>query len=95
MKILALSVATMFFAAPAFSDEAVVIPNDNGRTVVQEHGLFHDKTTIIEHREPDAVVIPEERHDGTIAPDNGASSGEVGVDIGTHEHLPRPTRTGD
>lgn len=90
MKALAFSVAAFFAAAPAFADEAVVVPDDNGRTVVKEHGLFHDKTTIIDHSKPDTdtVVVPEERHYNS----NGASSGDVGVgvDVETHEHIPPP-----
>lgn len=89
MRILALSVAALFAAAPAFADD-VVVPDDNGRTVIQEHGPVHDKTTIIEHHEPDAVVVPKEHPDVTVSPDHGASSGETGVDVETHEHLPPP-----
>jgi hypothetical protein len=90
MRVLALSVAAFFAAAPALADEAVVVPDDNGRTVIHDRGLLHDKTTIIEHRRPDAVVIPEEHDDVTVSPDNGASSGEVGVDVETREHIVPP-----
>jgi hypothetical protein len=51
---------------------------------------LHDKTTIIDHRKPDTVVVPEEHHNVTVTPDNGASSGEAGVDIETHEHVEPP-----
>lgn len=87
MRSLAFFVAAMFAAGPAFADEAVVVPDDNGKTVIKEHGLFHDKTTIIDHRRPDAdtVVVPDEHS-------NGPSSGDVGVgvDVETHEHIPPP-----
>jgi hypothetical protein len=87
MRALIFSVAALFAVVPAIADEAVVVPDDSGRTVIKEHGLFHDKTTIIEHDRPDAVVVPEERRDETVSPDTGASSGEVGVDVETHEHV--------
>ena len=87
MKALAFSIAALFAVAPAMADEAVVVPDDNGRTVIKEHGLFHDKTTIIDHSQPDAVVVPDDRDHVTVSPDNGASSGEVGVDVRTHEHV--------
>jgi hypothetical protein len=90
MRALAFSVAAFFAVAPAFADEAVVVPDDNGRTVIKEHGLFHDKTTIIDHDRPasDAVVVPEERHYHS----DGASSGDVGVgvDVETHKDVPPP-----
>jgi hypothetical protein len=82
--------AALFVAAPAFADEAVVVPDDNGRTVVREHGLFHDKTTIIDHSKPDtpdAVVVPEDRDELIVTPNDGPSSGEVGVDVETHERV--------
>jgi inosine-uridine nucleoside N-ribohydrolase len=85
MRVLALSIAALFIAVPAFADEAVVVPDDNGRTIVHEHGPFHDETTIIDHRKPE--VVPEEHHDVTITPNDGPSSGEVGVDVETHEHV--------
>jgi hypothetical protein len=92
MRVLALSVAAFLAAAPALADEAIVIPDDNGRTVIHDRGLLHDKTTIIEHRNPDTVVVPEDHDDVTISPDNGASSGEAGVDVDveTHEHIVPP-----
>ena len=93
MRVLALSIVALFAAAPAFADEAVVVPDDNGRTVIHDRGLLHDKTTIIDHRTPDAVVVPDDDDDADeviVSPDNGASSGEVGVDVETHEHLPPP-----
>jgi hypothetical protein len=88
MKALAFSAVALFAIAPAFADEAVVVPNDNGTTVIHEEGKHHDKDVVIEHRKPDAVVVPEERHYDS----NGASSGDVGVgvDVETHEHLPPP-----
>jgi hypothetical protein len=90
MKALAFSVAALFAIAPAFADEAVVVPDDNGRTVIKERGPFHDKTTIIDHRKPDAVVVPEHHPDVTVTPDTGASSGEVGVDVETHGRVVHP-----
>jgi hypothetical protein len=90
MKALAFSLAALFAVTPAIADEAVVVPDDNGRTVIKEHGLFHDKTTIIDHRQPDAVVVPEEHRSVTVTPDNGASSGEVGVDVERHSQVPPP-----
>jgi hypothetical protein len=90
MRALAFTIAAFFAAAPALADEAVVVPDDNGRTVIHERGPLHDKTTIIDHRKPDTVVVPEEHHDVTVTPDNGASSGEAGVDIETHEHVEPP-----
>lgn len=90
MQVLAFSIAALFAIAPAFADDAVIVPNDNGQTVIHDHGLTHDKTTIIEHRMPDAVVVPEDHSDVTVSPDNGPSSGDTGVDIETHEHEPTP-----
>lgn len=97
MRALVFSMAALFAAAPAFADEAVVVPDDHGRTVIHDRGLFHDKTTIIDHRKPDAVVVPEDHHDVTVSPDNGSGSGEAGVDIETHEHVgpPPPQDDGD
>ena len=95
MKALAFSIAALFAAAPAFADEAVVVPDDNGRTVIKEHGLFHDKTTIIDHRAPDTdtVVVPENRDYNS----NGSGSGDagVGVDVETHEHVAPPPSDDD
>lgn len=90
MRALAFSIAALFAAAPAFADEAVVVPDDNGRTVIHDRGLFHDRTTIIDHSKPDTVVVPETHDEVTGPPDNGASSGEGGVDIETHEHVGPP-----
>jgi hypothetical protein len=91
MKAIALSIAALFAAAPAFADDAVVVPDDNGTTVIRDHGPLHDNTTIIEHRKPDAVVVPDAEHrdDGYS---NGAGAGDegVGVDVDTHEHVPPP-----
>jgi hypothetical protein len=90
MRMLASSIVTLLAAAPALADEAVVVPGDKDRTVIHEHGPLRDKTTIIDHHAPDAAVVPEEHHDVTVSPDNGASSGESGVDIETLELLPPP-----
>jgi hypothetical protein len=89
MRALAFSIAALFASAPAFAEEAVVVPNDNGRTVIHEDGPFHDKTTIIDHRKPDTVVVPEEHRDYDS---NGAGSGDVGsgVDIETHDRVAPP-----
>ena len=87
MRVLALAISALFVAAPAFADEAVVVPDDNGRTVVREHGLFHDKTTIIDHSKPDTVVVPENRDEVIVTPNDGPSTGEVGVDVETHERV--------
>lgn len=87
MRVLALAISALFVAAPALADEAVVVPDDNGRTVIREHGLFHDKTTIIDHSKPDAVVVPENRDEVIVTPNDGPSTGEVGVDVETHERV--------
>lgn len=87
MRVLALAISALFVAAPAFADEAVVVPDDNGRTVIREHGLFHDKTTIIDHSKPDTVVVPENRDEVIVTPNDGPSTGEVGVDVETHERV--------
>lgn len=95
MRALAFSVAAFFAAAPALADEAVVVPDDNGRTVIKEHGLFHDKTTIIDHDRPDSgtVVVPEERHYDSNGTGNGDTG--VGVDIETHKVVPVPAPDDD
>ena len=84
-------IALLFVAGPAFANEAVVVPNDNGTTVIRDHGLFHDKTTVIEHRKPDVELVPdpEHREDGYSS---GAGPGDegVGVDVERHEHAPPP-----
>jgi hypothetical protein len=89
MRALAFSLAAIFASAPAFAGEAVVVPDDNGRTVIHEDGLFHDKTTIIDHRKPDTVVVPEDHRDYDS---NGAGAGDagVGVDIETHDRSAPP-----
>jgi hypothetical protein len=87
MRVLALAISALFVAAPALADEAVVVPDDNGRTVIREHGLFHDKTTIIDHSKPDTVVVPENRDEVIVTPNDGPSTGEVGVDVETHERV--------
>lgn len=88
MRTLALSMAILFVAVPAFADETVVVPADNGRTIAREHGLIHDKVTIIDHAKHDAAVIPGEDDEVIFAPNDGASTGEVGVDLETHERVP-------
>ena len=91
MRPLVFSIAVLFAAGPAFANEAVVVPNDNGTTVIRDHGLFHDKTTVIEHRKPDVELVPdpEHREDGYSS---GAGPGDegVGVDVERHEHAPPP-----
>jgi len=78
-------IALLFVAGPAFANEAVVVPNDNGTTVIRDHGLLHDKTTVIEHRKPDVEVVPdpEHREDGYS---NGAGPGDVGVGVDVERH---------
>ncbi len=89
MRALVFAPAMIAVGAPVFAGEAVVVPDDNGRTIIKEYGPFHEKTTIIDHRKPDAdtVVVPERRYDS-----NGRGNGDVGVgvDVETHGPLPPP-----
>ena len=88
--VVAATIAAAFAVAPAFADEAIIVPNHHDTTVIHENDRRSDGPVIIEQQRPDAVIIDRD-HDRDYS--NGGSTGEVGigvggvgVDIGTHRH---------
>ena len=88
--VVAATIAAVFTVAPAFADEAVIVPDHHDTTVIHENDRRSDAPVIIEKKRPDAVIIDRD-HDKDYS--NGGSTGEVGVgirgvgvDIETHRH---------